>query len=78
MVSRCGHGLEPADIHRSICASDHGVLHEPWAEVKAGIPLDARDVDAEKMEYPAPAILADGDLAQKPLAAQDHEVAGVP
>jgi len=39
--------------------------------VKAGIPLDARETGAEHMEYPAPAILADGDLGQKSLAAQD-------
>ena len=42
------------------------------SEVKAGIPLDARDVGTEKVEYPAPAILADGDLGQKTLAAQDR------
>ena len=42
------------------------------AEVKAGIPIDARDVPAEKVEYPAPAMIADGDLGRKTLEEQDH------
>ena len=41
--------------------------------MKAGIPLDARETQVEHMEYPAPAILADGDLGQKSLAAQETE-----
>jgi len=43
-------------------------------EVKAGIPIDARDVPVEKIEYPAPAMIADGDLGRKTLEEQDYLV----
>lgn len=68
-------GVSPARAsgRHLICKGRDGRVPElRFRIVKAGIPLDARETQVEHMEYPAPAILADGDLGQKSLAAQEQ------